>query len=360
MYTVKPGETIWSIATKFDISPRVMITANELAGLKAVYSGQSLVIPGYRGKFQREVLAYCENGSSAKEGLPDILTSVSPCWAEINANGSITVRIDQELLAKAKEKQIKVYIHLRSFDFDGAIIDRVLEKTQCRHQLVRNLNDLLEEYHLAGINFHVKNISPHNRDFLTRLVQECALTLRQEGFGVIVTLPPKTGDSLGSYWTHAYDYPDIGASADYVVIEAYDFHWAEGHPGPIAPVFWIKDVLDYALMEIAEEKIILGLPCYGYDWVLTGRNRAQLLTYARVMELQDRHNAKLIWDQDAETPYFYYFVAGEEHQVWFENQESLVTKIDLVKKYHLGGIAFWSLGYEDSGIWEYLKKIHLS
>jgi spore germination protein YaaH len=36
------------------------------------------------------------------------------------------------------------------------------------------------------------------------------------------------------------------------------------------------------------------------------------------------------------------------HQIYYENIQSLATKLDLAKKYNLGGTALWALGYESS------------
>lgn len=362
LYTVKSGETIWSIAHKFDVNPGKMISANRLKGLGAVYSGQRLIIPDYRGKFKREVLAFhCGPVQGSQPKLPSVLTSISPCWVEINPNGSINAKIDQDLLEEAREKHVKVYIHVQSFGDDGQITDAVLEKTQTRHHLIDHLQALLEEHRIAGLNLHLKNASCHNRDYLTLLVQELASFLRPRGVSVMVTLPAKTGDTTPAdagpaNWMGAYDYHNIGRSADYLVIEAFDFHWPDGHAGPIAPIFWIKDVLDYALMEVAEEKIILGVPCYGYDWAVLQQRVAQLVTHQRAMEILARHQAELLWDEDAQSPYFNYFAAGEEHRVWFENCDSLLAKMEMVKKYHLGGIALANIGYGDPKIWNTLQK----
>ena len=38
--------------------------------------------------------------------------------------------------------------------------------------------------------------------------------------------------------------------------------------------------------------------------------------------------------------------------VWFENDATLKTKLDLVKKYKLAGIAIWRLGFEDQKFWD--------
>lgn len=353
LYTVKPGETLWSIAEKFCVNPGEMIQMNDLEGLKAVYGGQSLVIPGCHERYQREIMGIYEIGPIE---LNSSLTSISPCWVEINETGTITTQINSAILRKAREKKVKVYLHIQNFSFNRQIGDTVIEKSQLRHKLIYSFLELVEEYGLAGVNLHLKNLSAYNRDYLSRFVQETALSLHPEGFGVVVTLPAKTGDSSDNDWG-SYDYRSIGEYADYVILEVYDFHWAEGHAGPISPVFWVKDVLDYALLEIVGEKVILGIPCYGYDWVITGRQRGQQLTYQRAMERIKRYQAVINWDEDAATPYFWYCAGGENHQVWFENRDSLRYKLDLVKCYHLGGVALWGLGQEDAEIWSLFKKI---
>jgi len=38
------------------------------------------------------------------------------------------------------------------------------------------------------------------------------------------------------------------------------------------------------------------------------------------------------------------------HQVYYPNQQSTQSKVDLAKEMKLGGIAVWALGYEDPSI----------
>ena len=41
-----------------------------------------------------------------------------------------------------------------------------------------------------------------------------------------------------------------------------------GPPLPVAPLPNVRQVLEYALTEIPKEKIVLGVPNYGYSWPL--------------------------------------------------------------------------------------------
>lgn len=47
-YTVEPGDTLFSIALRFEISPNEIVAANTLADPNNVFVGQQLLIPGYQ------------------------------------------------------------------------------------------------------------------------------------------------------------------------------------------------------------------------------------------------------------------------------------------------------------------------
>ncbi|MBI3960075.1 MAG: LysM peptidoglycan-binding domain-containing protein [Chloroflexi bacterium] len=48
LYTVKEGDTLFSIALQFEISPNEIVAANTLADPNNVFVGQELLIPGYQ------------------------------------------------------------------------------------------------------------------------------------------------------------------------------------------------------------------------------------------------------------------------------------------------------------------------
>lgn len=59
---------------------------------------------------------------------------------------------------------------------------------------------------------------------------------------------------------------------------------------------------------------------------------------------QERYGAQIIFDQEARTPYFEYTdEKGNDHIVWFENQQSWRERIALVEEYGLEGIGIWNI-----------------
>jgi len=67
-YTVGEGDTLYSIALKFEVSPNEIVAANTLADPNAVFVGQELLIPGY----QPNAPASGGSGSAADPGAPAI------------------------------------------------------------------------------------------------------------------------------------------------------------------------------------------------------------------------------------------------------------------------------------------------
>ena len=54
-------------------------------------------------------------------------------------------------------------------------------------------------------------------------------------------------------------------------IMAYDFHHAGSEPGPVAPITDVRRTVEFAIRYVPRRKIIIGVPLYGYDWIIPYR-----------------------------------------------------------------------------------------
>ena len=115
----------------------------------------------------------------------------------------------------------------------------------------------------------------------------------------------------------------------------------------VAPLPSVRRVLDYAVTELPPEKIFLGFPNYGYNWVLpyvSGQSRADSIGNEEAPLLAVRYGAEIFYDETAQSPYFVYTTPrGVVHKVWFEDLRSWQAKLDLVCEYDLAGIGIWQL-----------------
>ncbi|MDQ3824959.1 MAG: glycosyl hydrolase family 18 protein [Actinomycetota bacterium] len=153
----------------------------------------------------------------------------------------------------------------------------------------------------------------------------------------------------------AQDYAAIGAVVDEVRLMGYDYHWNGSQPGPVAPITWIREVLAYAKTQISPQKILLGIPVAGYDWV---DGYGEEVTWQQCFDRTKFFNATVRYSGEHEAPWFRYTDAqGREHEVWFENADSTRAKLDAVKASGIRGVYLWMYGGADGRTWDQLRHL---
>ena len=170
-----------------------------------------------------------------------------------------------------------------------------------------------------------------------------------------------------------YDARALGSIVDRVVLMTYDYHYTGSlTSGANAPIGGAGVTLEYdtetavkeALKAIPANKILLGIPLYGYEWetissapesatIPGGSSIASSKRVADLLNSCATCSAQL--DGIAKEPYLIYSENDYFNQIYFENEASLKEKIDMAQKYKLGGVALWALGYEDNSMLNPLK-----
>ena len=130
----------------------------------------------------------------------------------------------------------------------------------------------------------------------------------------------------------------------------------------VAPIPQVRAVLDYAVSVIDRSKIFLGVPLYGYDWPLPyvrGETRADSISPQFAIELALRYRAEIQYDEQAQSPYFYYTArGGQQHVVWFEDARSIDAKLRLISEYRLQGVGYWNLMRAMPQNWTLLNALY--
>lgn len=178
------------------------------------------------------------------------------------------------------------------------------------------------------------------------------------------------------------DPKSLAENADAIFIMAYDFHRpTSDRAGPVSPLngsytttrLNLTKALESYLRVVPASKLILGLPFYGYDWLVEDTQAmspriqgsdfigfSKSRTYAEITNLLVKKQIKPLWHKDSETPYFNYTddEFGMLRQVWYDDAKSLKLKADLAKQNDLLGVGVWALGFEGgySDIWKAFKS----
>lgn len=364
-HTVRSGETLSGIAREYEIGVNQLLRNNPpLTRETLLQPGEELVIryqQPKRGSFLVNAYAYPQISNNLLERVLPYLTTIIPFTYGYDAQGRIIPMQDREILKTAEEYGISATLHLSTlnergfFNSDAAV--RMMTDSAVRQTLITNLINLMTEKGYRALDVDFEYIPPEYTyeyyDFL-RVLQ---LALSSAGYTLIVALAPKISAEQRGLLYEAHDYALIGSVADYVFLMTYEWGYTYGPPMAVAPIESVRRVLDYAVSEILPEKILMGIPIYGYDWTLphVPGTAARSLSPVEAIELAVMQGSEIEYDTVAQAPFFRYTDAGESHIVWFEDVRSIRQKLNLAREYTLAGVGYWQAGRIFPGNWTLLN-----
>jgi peptidoglycan-N-acetylglucosamine deacetylase len=200
-----------------------------------------------------------------------------------------------------------------------------------------------------GVNIDFEQLSADERDNFSQWIKWLADSFHQDGLLVTVDVP---------LYDEAFDYELLGETADFVVLMAYDEHFAKGQPGSIAGQPWFDDGLEEMVQRIPPEKLIVALGAYGYDWNTATPAAPAALGFSEAMMLAADHHSELESKGEAmNTSFTYADEAKNKHVVWVLDAISAWNQLDALRQNKVRGVSFWKLGMEDPGLWDFLPTM---
>jgi len=272
------------------------------------------------------------------------VTELSASGLYLNADGSVGGAPATNALNYGQSKSIANVPRL--FSANSSVMTTVLSNPALRTAFTRNVANLIQQDGLSGINLDFEIVPVSQRNNFTALLREMYAKLHPLGKELSVALPAVTNPAV-EYWDNGYDYSGIGQNVDYAVIMAYDYSYPDGSPGPIAPVWWANKAAQYAISQIPNGKVVLGMDTYAYDW---GRGSAEAHGLPYVDTQIQSSPITVQWDAADQAPFYTYVQSGVKHTVFYENAQSIAAKILVAQQLHLAGIAVWRAGLEDASV----------
>ncbi|KPU45463.1 putative sporulation-specific glycosylase YdhD [Oxobacter pfennigii] len=314
-------------------------------------AGDNKIVLGFTTKYgDKDVSSYKSLANNS-----DVIDEIGTYTYITDAKGNLTIAgtIPSDQVSYAKSKNINTYALITN-EFDGKLGKELLESPQNRQNLISNILSELKKYEYTGVNIDFEILYASSREHFSAFMKELYETLKPQGFAVTVDVPAKTMDVSYQTWIWAYDYSEIAKYSDRVIIMTYDEHYPGGEPGPVASINWVKNVIDYAVTVIPNQKILLGVAAYGYVWSSNGTKAYGIET---LTDMAASYGKDIQWDPISCSPYFSFTdKSGIYHTVWFENNDSFEYKLDIVNDKKLGGIAIWKLGLENPSYWTSIRN----
>lgn len=282
--------------------------------------------------------------------LPD-LTFVSTFSYGFTEDGQLIDLQDETITEPARAAGVEALMVLTPLDsqgvFNNQLAKALLENPEAREQLIENILANIREKNMFGVDFDFEYVFEENRDQYTELVRETRERLNEAGYLVTVALAPKTSADQQGLLYQGHDYRGMGQAANLVLLMTYEWGYTYGPPMAVAPLNQVRRVIEYGISEIPPDQILMGIPNYGYDWMLPfvqGESRAEKISNDEAVARAQRFGAEIQFDELAQSPYYYYTdPEGNDHVVWFEDARSWRAKLELVAEYGLAGISYWNI-----------------
>lgn len=243
--------------------------------------------------------------------------------------------------------------------------------------LVDEISPIIKDRGFTDLNIDIESVtlaSDSARQNFTTLIKTIHQQLSTINKQITLSIDVSPTALIKKY---LIDVPAISQYVDKIIFMTYDFHYQGSFvTGAVSPVngagesaeFDVETSVKEALKILPPEKIILGIPLYGYEWeTLSTHPHAAIIpgtgitaSNKRIEELLSScASCSAQFDPVSKESYVIYKDVDTNtfHQLFYPDKQSIQEKINLMQKYHLGGVALWALGYEGDSILEPLKSI---
>jgi spore germination protein len=360
-YTVQPGDSIYRIAKMAYVPVNRLLRANPSVNPNALQPGMKITIPDI-SDYTASTFGFYTIRSPELDR--ELINNFAPYHTYLSifeyhfANNGALVNDLNDLPAiqtawRRRLQPLMTVTNLTATGFSAGIAHQMLNDPAARSNLINNIYNVVSRKGYAGVNIDIEQVRTEDRDLLSGFLSQLNRRLKPSGYLVTISVPAKTNEEVP--WLRGYDYGAIGSAVDLMFVMAYDWHHGGSEPGPVAPITEVRGTIRFALSRVRGNKIILGVPLYGYDWLLpyTPGTIAPGLSNQAAIETAMRYQSPIQYSTEYESPFFHYVDdQGRRHEVWFEDTRSMSRKMELVREFRLGGIGAWqiSLGFPP-GVW---------
>ncbi|MEG8304218.1 glycosyl hydrolase family 18 protein [Bacillus mojavensis] len=290
------------------------------------------------------------------------ISSIATDTFAFDKNGRVIGDVPSKQLTYAKKNKIKTWAVISNYndaiyDFDGNLANRVMTDKTARKRFTDQLISLAKKHHYYGVNIDFEAVNPKDRSAYSSFIQYVSQALKKKHIKTMVSVPAKSADDKNDDWSWPYDYAKIGKYADYVQVMTYDEHGIWGEPGSVASTSWIKRSLQFSVKKIKANKVIMGVPAYGYDWDLKDGSSSSAKEWNDIKSLIKKQKAKPAFNKKTSSMTFSYTDKKKhKHVVWYENEKTIETKSRLAKQYKIAGVSVYALGHESESFWKAIQK----
>ena len=309
-------------------------------------------------KNEKITLAWFQvSGTAGNSSIDNNMSTISgvnviaPTWYSVtDASGNMSSYASADFVSKMHQRGIDVWALVSDFDTNVDFAQLYSSKA-ARTNMVNKLVGEAKSYGFDGINLDYENIkSVYAKDYL-QFVRE--LSVACERNGIVLS----TDNYKPEAYNRCYNLKEQSKFVDYVIVMAYDEHYAGTDAGSVASLPFVKEAVEDTVQLVGKEHVIAGIPFYTRIWTTTdGNTTSRAVGMQAAVDQLNSDGQVALWNDDCGQYVASYTVGNATRQIWFEEEKSIEAKMQVIQENNVAGVAGWKLGLEKSSVWPVISK----
>lgn len=309
-------------------------------------------------KNEKITLAWFQvSGTAGNSSIDNNISTISgvnviaPTWYSVtDASGNMSSYASADFVSKMHQRGIDVWALVSDFDTNVDFAQLYSSKA-ARTNMVNKLVGEAKSYGFDGINLDYENIkSAYAKDYL-QFVRE--LSVACERNGIVLS----TDNYKPEAYNRCYNLKEQSRFVDYVIVMAYDEHYAGTDAGSVASLPFVKEAVEDTVQLVGKEHVIAGIPFYTRIWTTTdGNTTSRAVGMQAAINQLNSDGQVALWNDDCGQYVASYTVGSSTRQIWFEEEKSIEAKMQIIQQENTAGVACWKLGLEKSTVWSVISQ----
>ena len=309
-------------------------------------------------KNEKITLAWFQvSGTAGNSSIDNNMSTISgvnviaPTWYSVtDESGNMSSYASADFVSKMHQRGIDVWALVSDFDTNVDFAQLYSSKA-ARTNMVNKLVGEAKSYGFDGINLDYENIkSAYAKDYL-QFVRE--LSVACERNGIVLS----TDNYKPEAYNRCYNLKEQSKFVDYVIVMAYDEHYAGTDAGSVASLPFVKEAVEDTVQLVGKEHVIAGIPFYTRIWTATdGNTTSRAVGMQAAIDQLNSDGQVALWNDDCGQYVASYTVGSSTRQIWFEEEKSIEAKMQVIQQENTAGVACWKLGLEKSTVWSVISQ----
>lgn len=309
-------------------------------------------------KNEKITLAWFQvSGTAGNSSIDNNMSTISgvnviaPTWYSVtDESGNMSSYASADFVSKMHQRGIDVWALVSDFDTNVDFAQLYSSKA-ARTNMVNKLVGEAKSYGFDGINLDYENIkSAYAKDYL-QFVRELSVVCERNGIVL------STDNYKPEAYNRCYNLKEQSKFVDYVIVMAYDEHYAGTDAGSVASLPFVKEAVEDTVQLVDKEHVIAGIPFYTRIWTTTdGNTTSRAVGMQAAIDQLNSDGQVALWNDDCGQYVASYTVGSSTRQIWFEEEKSIEAKMQVIQQENTAGVACWKLGLEKSTVWSVISQ----